>query len=458
MRHILSKLLGLFGLLGLLGFSPLKASAYAPITLRHDHHLFSLDPDLFPQWREPEEIWTFNGSEIIPPSTFRIDGDAIPALSPGFAKSTQTGWRLDAIQRTVEERISAKFNRPAGAVTISKSSSGSVAFDGVGLTGRAIDAGVAAQLILAAIKENITDIELPVRETPAQVTVTDPRLQQLGIREVVTIGESNFAGSPVNRRHNIGVGLSKFNGHIIPQNTIFSFNQILGRVDGSTGYRKELVIKGDRTEPDYGGGLCQVSTTAYRGAWEHGFPIEQRKNHSYAVGYYGPQGTDATVYPPNPDMKFHNDGPSALLMQTHQENDNAYFIYYGTRDSRTADVWGPVVLGTSAVPPDREVFTTELPPGERRKVGDRHPGITVLWFRTRTPDPAIAAALSENGATDSATTPTAHAAAPAPTASKPITERVLSIYEARPLFYEVGVISLPDAGSGLTLPITVDEI
>lgn len=406
---------------------PSAAFAYSPLTFRYEHHLFTLDPDAYPGWNTPQEIWMYEGQEIIPPAAWRVDGDDLPPLPAGVARGWKTGWNKDVIRSSLEKKIGSVLGRSAGTVTI-KGGSGSVKFEGVGLTGREVDTDLLASLTMTALDQGAGDIVIPVTEIQPVVTVENPQLRAMGIKEVVTIGESNFTGSPVNRRHNIGVGLSKFNGHLIPQGTVFSFGKTLGRVDGSTGYRKELVIKGDRTEPDYGGGLCQVSTTAYRGVWEYGFPIEQRKNHSYAVSYYGPQGTDATVYPPNPDMKFKNDSPGALLMQTYQENNRAYFIYYGTRDARTADVWGPLVLGTSAPPPDRTLMTMEIPVGTKRKVGDRHPGITVKWYRqTQMPG------------------------------AEPTIEPVLSIYEARPLFYEVGVEAMPTPAGDIntTVPPTI---
>ena len=72
-------------------------------------------------------------------------------------------------------------------------------------------------------------------------------------------------------------------------------------------YRKELVIKPEGTIPEYGGGLCQVSTTLYRAAIYGGLPIVDRAPHSYAVSYYsqvGGHGLDATIYPPSRDLKF----------------------------------------------------------------------------------------------------------------------------------------------------------
>lgn len=406
-------LLGFFGFLGFFSVDAAQA-AYPTLTYRHQHLLFTVDPDRYPTWHGTQEIWTLNGQQIIPLPDWRVDGDTVPPLPAGVESATQAAWNTAAIHNTLAEQISANFDRPAGAVTIGRSASGSITFDGVGMMGRKADLAAATAATVRALEEGTTDIVLTVSETQPEITVTDAELARLGIREVVTVGESDFTGSPTNRRININVGLGKFNGHLIAQGEQFSFGKILGPVDGSTGYVKELVIKGDKTEPDYGGGLCQVSTTAYRGVWEYGFPIEQRKNHSYAVSYYGPQGTDATVYPPNPDMKFLNDSPSALLIQTYTENSHAYFIYYGTRDARTTEVWGPVILGTRAPPPDRTIFTTDLPPGVRRKVGDRHAGITTVWYRNLQP---------ETGSGK--------------------TETVLSVYEARPLFYEVGVEALP---------------
>ncbi len=388
---------------------PAFAASPATITFRHKHFIVKINPTEHPQWRRPVTSWSLNGQEIDPPAEWRVDGDVLPPLPAGVALETRVDWNRSAIRRSLEINLSSLLDRPAGSVTIKKDEKGNVIFDGIGFTGREVDLDRVTTLTIMALEEGIDTIEIPVTETPATVTVLDSDLQSQGIKEVVTIGESVFKGSPINRQHNITVGLKRFNGHLIPRGSTFSFVEVLGRVDGSTGYRKELVIKGDKTEPDYGGGLCQVSTTAYRGVWEYGFPIVARRNHSYAVSYYGPQGSDATVYPGSADMKFLNDSPGALLMQTYQEDQHAYFIYYGTKDERRSEVWGPLILSTKTAPPDRTVYTSELPPGEKRKVGDRHPGMTALWYRFRT-----TAAGEEK------------------------MEPVLSVYEARPLYYEVG--------------------
>lgn len=390
------------------------ASLYSKLTYRYDHYLFEVNPNDYPAWYGTQEVWTYNGVEISPPQALRIDGDNLPSLPTGFVRSVRTVLDSDAIEATLLLHIAPTLNRPSGEVKILRNGE-TITFEGVGLTGREVDTRRAALLTIDALQNGIIDIQLPVIEQQPVLHVEDAALRAMGISEVVTIGESNFAHSTINRRHNIATGLEKFNGHLIPQGSVFSFNETLGPVNASTGYRKELVILGEKTLPDYGGGLCQVSTTAYRGIWEYGFPIVARKNHSFAVGYYAPQGTDATIYPPNVDMKFQNNSSGALLMQTYAEGDTAYFIYYGTKDARQTEIVGPYIWDRRSPPADRTEYTNEIPEGTRRSVGKATPGMQAAWFRI---------AIETDG-------------------SETI-EPVYSFYEARPNFIQIGgVQSIP---------------
>lgn len=412
----ISGIVGILGVFGILGISPQVAEAALPtLTFRYTHLLTTIAPRDMEHWQEPKEQWTYEGNPIIPPAKLRVDGDELEPLPDGFQRSLQTPWNPTAIAQTIQEKIAPKINRTAGTVTISRTSSGTIAFDGIGFPGRAIDIEAATNLTLEALKTDISDITLPVIETQPTIIVNDAELREQGIQEFVTMGESDFHGSTANRIHNVVTGLNRFNGHLIAKDEIFSFVKVLGPVNGTTGYRKELTIIGDKTLPDYGGGLCQVSSTAYRGAWEYGFPILQRKNHSFAVHYYAPQGTDATVYPPNVDIKFKNDSPGSLLMQTAIDipNTKAYFIYYGTKDDRTASIAGPYSWGYTSAPPPRTEETTDIPAGTRRKVGEAVPGLQTAWFRTVIKD-----------------------------GIKKI-EGTYSIYQARPLYWQIGVERLP---------------
>ena len=343
--------------------SSLAAGTYPELTFRHEHHLFTLDPDQFPSWRTTEEVWLFRGTEISPPQSLRVDGDRVPALPDGVTRELRSVWDIAAIAATIDVRIASAVDRHPGTVTVYREGD-AIAFDGVGLPGRVVDTHRAALLTIDALRNAVSDIHLPVTVTQPSITLLDPAFQTMGITEVLAVGESNFAGSPGPRRHNIATGLHKFNGHIIPQGAVFSFNEVLGPVNQSTGYKRELVIQGDRTLPDYGGGLCQVSTTAFRGIWEYGFPIVDRRNHSFAVQYYAPQGTDATIYPPHTDMRFTNDSPGSILIQTFAEGDRAYFIYYGTRDDRSTEM--VPTSGIAAAPRPTGLSTPRISRPKRR--------------------------------------------------------------------------------------------
>ncbi len=192
---------------------------------------------------------------------------------------------------------------------------------------------------LPAEAEAKTGIELEVSIVPPRVVTKN--INNLGIASLLGKGSSNFGGSPNNRIHNIKLGAAKFHGVLIKPGEEFSFNTILGEVGPEQGYKPELVIKKDKTIPEYGGGLCQVSTTTFRAAINSGLPITERCPHAFPVVYYNPQGFDATVYPPHPDFRFINDTSGHLLIQTKIEGNYLTFEFYGTDDGRKTEIEGP---------------------------------------------------------------------------------------------------------------------
>lgn len=70
--------------------------------------------------------------------------------------------------------------------------------------------------------------------------------------------------------------------------------------------------------------------------------ITERFPHSFPVVYYSPQGFDATIYPPHPDLRFINDTPGHLLIQTKVIENSLIFDFYGTDDERQVKLIGPI--------------------------------------------------------------------------------------------------------------------
>ena len=222
------------------------------------------------------------------------------------------------------------------------------------LAGQILDLGATRQVLLRGLRDGEDEIALPVvRESPA-TRLAD--LNDLGIRELLVRGQTDFSGSSASRIQNVKVGASQYRGLIIPKGAEFSFNDNLGPIDAAHGYRPELVIKPEGTVPEFGGGLCQVSSTAFRAAFFAGLPITQRRNHSYAVAYYEwisddrprAAGLDATIYPGAQDLKFVNDTPGAILIWTSLEGTRLYFDFYGTPDGRKVAMEGPEIYDRRA--------------------------------------------------------------------------------------------------------------
>lgn len=230
--------------------------------------------------------------------------------------------------------------------------------------GKTLDTASSAETISKQLTQgNSAPIALNVVTTKAEVN--DENIEKLGIKELISEGVTYFPGSPANRLQNIRVGTAKFNGILIKPGQNFSFNDYLGEVGAEQGYAPGLVILGDREEMQYGGGLCQVSSTAYRAALLAGLPITSRASHSFAVDYYtapyGVPGVDATIYLPKPDMSFTNDTGSHILIQTKMVGTTLHFYFYGTK-KKSGVIRGPFFISGSkdATQPSQTVFYRDV--------------------------------------------------------------------------------------------------
>ena len=268
---------------------------------------------------------------------------------------------LDPIAASIEvEARDAKFQVENGRV---------VEFEG-SKEGIAIDREPTREAFLAAITGDETSVVLHTKITTPEHSTSE--VNDLGITEVLGVGVSNFRGSPRNRIRNIRNGVKLLNGTLIAPGTTFSLLKALGPFTAENGYLPELVIKGDKIEPEIGGGLCQIGTTTFRATMLSGLPIAERSNHSLVVSYYndknGNPGTDATIYEPAPDFKFINDTGNAILFEAEmlEESQELHFTFWGTSDGRKGSYSAPVVLRWLPTGEPKMVETLDLPPGEQQ--------------------------------------------------------------------------------------------
>lgn len=256
--------------------------------------------------------------------------------------------------------------------------------------GRAVNRDEVESLILLAFSQETLNkeaiaLDLPVINILPQTTTGSSN--DLGIKELLGEGESFYKDSISSRIHNVILATSYLHGVVIPPGETFSFSEKIGTISAETGYQPAYVIKQGKTILDDGGGVCQVSTTVFRAALNAGLPITERHAHYYRVAYYEQggylPGLDATVYPPSPDLKFKNDTPAYVLIQTEidKEKQRVVFRFYGTADGRKVEMKKPVIH-SQALPPDPiYVDDPTLPVGVLKKVDSAHSGAKVSFTR-----------------------------------------------------------------------------
>jgi len=331
---------------------------------------FNTDTDTA-EWRlEPETV----ASMLNIVETIDADGESRLALELNQEKLAP---HFEEFARAINQEPSdarLRFDEEAGELTVLQPSR----------DGRTLDIEAAYQETVAAVANGSHQIKLPVTLTPATISSDD--LEALGIKELISESTSYFKGSSEGRMKNIALAASKFDGVVVPPGEIFSFNEHLGPVTAEAGYDESLIIFGDRTTVGIGGGVCQVSTTAFRAAFFGGFELVERWAHGYRVGWYeinATVGLDATIYSPAVDFKFRNDSDHYLLIQTETdlEAGTLTFKFYGTPMGREVIVSEPVEENVVKHDPPVYEETPKLPKGITKQVDWAKDGVDVTVTR-----------------------------------------------------------------------------
>jgi vancomycin resistance protein YoaR len=259
-----------------------------------------------------------------------------------------------------------------------------------GASGWKLKQADAATAISQTLQLPQREILLPIEQVEPQITAKT--LPTLGIDELVAEGQSSFAGSAAYRVTNIKAGAARMNGVLIPPGAEFSFNTQLGAVDESNGFVEGYAVIGNRTQLEWGGGVCQVSTTVFRAAFWAGLPFTERHAHPFYISWYddysfpdqaGP-GMDATIYTGVLDLKFVNDTGHWLLMEA-SADENAQVLtvqLYGTKPNRTVAAKGPEIERIIPAPEQPEVvFDPSLPAGTVKQTDTARKGMDITVYR-----------------------------------------------------------------------------
>ena len=169
---------------------------------------------------------------------------------------------------------------------------------------------------------------------------------------------TNYSTSGVDRKNNINLAISKFNGLKILPNQTISFNSITGVRNKEKGYREAHMILNGEYIDAVGGGVCQVSTTLYNALLLAGVRIDEVHSHSLPSSYVE-LGFDAMVNYGTSDLVFTNTNETPIYLKT-----------YTTSEKVCVEVYGQECLPNVKIKRVCDVISQTPPPVDRVIVDD----------------------------------------------------------------------------------------
>lgn len=313
-----------------------------------------------------DKSWTFTPDQISAWIAFRSLA-ASPSVSATPATgSSDTEYTLEAyicpekasedvmpeIAVTARPAKSASFQVASGSIRIIPSE------DGAGP-----DMDSMTREMTRALTEGTTRT-VEIRMMRIEPEITTQEAEGMGIKDEIATFTTRFDRSNRPRVNNIHTIADAVDGALLAPGAVFSLNERVGRRTAERGYQEAPAIVNGRLVPSLGGGICQFGTTLFNTIFESGLPVVERRNHSLFISAY-PKGRDATLAWGGPDLRFKNDTPNWVLIDTSYTSSSVTVTFYGTDPGYTVtsdtSPWSNVVPYRT-----REVTDATLPLAARR--------------------------------------------------------------------------------------------
>ena len=271
----------------------------------------------------------------------------VDALDPQLASSEQRG-----------RNASVKFTDGKPVVTPSQD-------------GRGVDYDATLTDLLAVLTKTGDDRSITAVYAAQPAEITTDQLNGFGIKQV--IGEFTTKGFARDSGQNIRRAAQQINGAIVKPGATFSLNGATEPRDASNGYVEAGIIEDGHPSRGVGGGVSQLATTLYNAAYFAGMTDVTHKPHSFYISRY-PAGREATVFEGAIDMKFRNDNPTGVLIETAWTPTSITVKLYGTKRYDVSSSTGPRTKPTQPT-------TVTIPTGQPCSPSQGAPGFTVTDTR-----------------------------------------------------------------------------
>lgn len=267
------------------------------------------------------------------PVTFDVGGTPVELAPAAFAPALSTVTADGALEGRVDgaklveaitgpdtgvgaEPVNARFEMKDGVPTVVP-----------GKNGVTIDPTVASDAFTSAI--DAEDRAAAIETTVAEPADTTEELQNAGVKEPISEFDTRLTGSR-GRVQNIRIASETITMTYLEPGETFSMNDTLGPRTRDKGYSSAPVIMNGIMETGVGGGVSQVATTLFNGAFFAGLEDVDHKAHSLYISRY-PEGREATVNYPDVDLKFRNDTGHGVLIEMYLADGRVHTRFWGTK-------------------------------------------------------------------------------------------------------------------------------
>ena len=180
-----------------------------------------------------------------------------------------------------------------------------------------IDFGISIEEAENILLEEKNEYIIPLKIT--RPSITTDMFGEDAFPDILAKFSTRYDSSNTNRATNLDLAAKAIDGTVLLPGERFSFNSIVGPTTAAKGYKLAGAYSAGELVENYGGGICQVSSTIYDTALYANLKIVERYNHSSVVSYLDP-GLDATISYGSKDLKFVNSRNYAIKINARATN------------------------------------------------------------------------------------------------------------------------------------------
>ena len=273
-----------------------------------------------------------------------------------------------------------------------------------GRPGTLIDPVLTTAVLEGAALAGSRQGELPFQDG-AEPEFTTEDADALDIKHLVA-SFTTYHSCCESRVENIQLFADIVDGTIVESGESVSLNELVGERTTQRGFKPAGTIIRGKIVDTVGGGVSQFATTFYNAVFWGGYEDITHNAHSYYFSRY-PEGIEATISWPAPNLEFRNNRESAVLIRTSHTDTSITVGFYGNNGGRVVigeqsggitrltvpadgDGTGYVVEGevsgrySYAEPPVEYTANEALAPGDERVTQGGRNGWTVTVTQTIT--------------------------------------------------------------------------